>query len=796
MDHQSREPGRLAHPMRRVPAWVLPVGAVVLGVAPFLGRLADGVATAHEYWYDAVGHLYLSWERFQSLTLRQGFFDFRWFAPYADTGTYNEPAVTHGLLFGLFDLAGAAWPLAFNLAMIAILALNALCLYALLRDAVRHRWLAAIFAVAGALGPFAWTRYAHPPNTVIFWGLLGLLFLRRAARRPTWLRCAAAPALFTAQLYSSFYTGMFFLVPLVVFLPAAVARARASGHGTRFLVRSGIGAAACLPLLAALQLSYADTREQLGTVNTHEYVSEYMKRDLSDFADASSPACRLGFLGVHRAAEDCRAELFPGWPALAGIGLALAAAGLALAARRRRRTIGPGGARGWLRLGLPAAGAAGAILAGSTWPFHLGLWAALALPGRRPGGALALGSPFAVPAAAALLVCDVALNPVVGIGDAGLASIHRLFFEVVPGFDGLRSEYRIVVLLSPLLAWIGALAARRLLLLPALRRRPGVARAALAMAAALVVFESLPAWQGFAPLPRSDRIPPALAAARDLPAGAVLAVVKGRGLGLTGRRHWDANYFLGHIPLHRHRQVTGYSTYNAPGSEAVEQAARVPAPGERLPWAARAASLLGATHLLVDWREAIAPEPNAVERWFEGAGLRLAARDAHMALGEILEREDTARGPVPSPPASGKASVPDIRVRAGGGFIAKAADGDPRTAWGSRGPQRPGDEVRIELPGKTCVTGLAFTPGLQATGLPTAWSILVSDDGEPRPIFEKRRWEIPSDLIAHPLDGRIRAAFDPIETDALILRVDAPSPFPWILAEVEAVGCPRGAIAD
>ena len=95
MDLHSLETGWLARRLRRVPAWLLPIGAVAFGVAPHLGRLADGVAKAHEYWYDAVGHLYLSWERFQSLTLRHGFFDFRWFFPYADTGTYNEPALTH-----------------------------------------------------------------------------------------------------------------------------------------------------------------------------------------------------------------------------------------------------------------------------------------------------------------------------------------------------------------------------------------------------------------------------------------------------------------------------------------------------------------------------------------------------------------------------------------------------------------------------------------------------------------------------------------------------------------------------
>ena len=772
-------------------AWLLPLGAVILGVAPHLARLAHGVARAHEYWYDAVGHLYLSWERFQSLTLRQGFFDFRWFHPYADTGTYNEPALTHGLLFGLFNLAMPGEPLAFNLAMVAILALNALALHALLRDAVRHRWLAAIFAVAGALSPFAWVRYAHPPNTVIFWGLLGLLFLRLAARRPTWTRCAATPLLFTAQICSSFYTGLFFLVPLVVFLPAAVASARANAHAGRFLARSGVAAAACLPLLAALHLSYSETREQLGTVNSYEYVSDYMRRDLGDFAVRSDPACRLAPLGVERPREECRGEMFPGWPALAGAGLWLLVAGLALSSRRGRDAVLPRGARGWLRLGLPVAGAAGAALAGSTWPLHAGLWGALAVPGRCPGGALGLRHPAAVPAAAALLVIDVAVNPVVGIGETGLSSIHRVFFEIVPGFDGLRSEYRIAVLLPVLLAWIGALAARRLLALRPLRCRPLAKKALLAAAAAVALFEALPCWQEFAPLPRSDRTPPALAAARDLPADAVLAVVKGRGLGLTGRRHWDANYFLGHIVLHRKRQVTGYSTYNAPGSEAVEAAARIRPPGQRLAWAARTASLLGATHLLVDWREADAPPEREVSRWFESSGrLRLIARDDRLALGQISENADTARGPVSSAGRPEGPAIPGIRVHAPEGRdISAEVAGRGRAAWSSGGAQRGGEEVRIVLPERTCVTGVGFTPGLRLKGLPTVWSVLAPGDGGPGILFQRRRWEIPDEVIARPVEGMIWAEWERIETDSLILRVDASSPFPLALARVEAIGC-------
>jgi hypothetical protein len=768
----------------RVPAVLLPLAVLVVGIAPHLGKLGDHVVRAHEYWYDSVGHMYLSWERFQALTFQHGFFDFRWFYPYPDTGTYNEPSLTHGLLFGLLDLItpGEAW--GFNLAMIAILALNAVALYLLIRDCVRRPWIAALFATVGALSPFAWIRYAHPPNTVVFWGLLGLLLLRMAARRPTWIRCAAVPALFTAQLYSSFYAGMFFVVPLVVLLPSALAAARARGSLRRFLVRTAAATAICLPLLAVLQVSYADTRQELGKVNTYEYVSGWMKRGTGDLADGVPLTCQLRSLGVSRPQEECRGEMFPGRLVLAATAVsALLAAFLAV-----RRFGSRGYRRSALRVGLTVLGGVLALVFGLTLPFHLGLWAALALPAARRGGSLAVTSPIASYAAAALLVVDVSVNPTVEIFGAELKSVYRVFFEIVPGFDGLRSENRIAVLLPPLLAIVGAIGIRRILAFRLLRRRRFAAPAILIPLALFAAADAQPAWQEYEPFPRSDRSHPVLEAAADLPPDAVLAVVKGRGAGLTRRQDWDANYFLGHIVIHRHRQITGYSTYNAPASEAVERTTRLRRRQDRLVWASRTGHLFGATHLLIDWREAAAPPGDVLTSALDSiGGLDLIARDAHQALVEIETRKDTARGPVERGTAPTGASIEpfDARGSEPGWRLDPVLDGDPDTVWSSRRSQRAGQWIELVFDRPVEDASLVLSPGRRTESLPTAYVVEVDSGAGWSVAHEQTRWEIPRSLIDRPGTGTTSIDLAGQRFTRLRIRLTAGSPFAWNLATLE-----------
>ena len=69
--------------------------------------------------------------------------------------------------------------------------------------------------------------------------------------------------------------------------------------------------------------------------------------------------------------------------------------------------------------------------------------------------------PAAVDKTYALLVVDIALNPTIEFLDFKFSSVYQYFFAFVPGFDGLRSEYRIIVLLPIFMSIIAAIALRR-----------------------------------------------------------------------------------------------------------------------------------------------------------------------------------------------------------------------------------------------------------------------------------------------------------------------------------------------
>ncbi|MCP4606456.1 MAG: discoidin domain-containing protein [Proteobacteria bacterium] len=769
-------------------AVLLPICAILLGIAPHLNMLGGHVVMAHQYWWDAIGHMYLAWERFEALTFNQYFFDFRWFYPYANTGTYNEPAVTHGLLFGLINLVtpGEAW--AFNLAMIAILALNAVALYLFIYDYVRRPWIAAVFATAGALSPFCWIRYAHPPNTVIFWGLLGLLCLRRASRSPTWTRCIAVPLMFVIQLYSSFYAGMFFLVPLILFLPEALARAHFFGNLKPLVIRAGIVSLTLVPLLLLLQISYANTRSELGTVNSYNYVSKYQRRKTKDLAPKTTVLCQLRSFGLKHAQKECREEMFPGRLVLISATWGLIFSGV-IAVRRFKRRGNP--EHEVKRAYLLAAGAVLSIIFGFTLPFHIGIWTVLALPFGPRGRILALANPIAVPIAASILVVDIALNPIINLAVRDLSSIHRFFFLAIPGFDGLRSEYRIIVFLPVFLSLIGAWSTRLIL---AFSKRQGSRRIAIPALTALsffAVLDAQPMWQEYKPMPETTRASPVLKAAASLPPDSVFAVVKGDGIHIVRRKHVDANYWLGYIMLHRHRQITGYSTYNTPASEAIERAARIIKGKHRLAWVTRLTYLFGGTHLIIDWRDKRAPSTSLIKKMLLVPGNpKLVARDDHMALIGVGNPPMTAHGPVGriEPPGPKLPTQRKIRASYLSRHLARIVDDNISTAWYGL-TQRANQWIELDLGTSRCITGLGFSPGLKIERMPTSFVVEVKDKGEWRTVKEQSRWEIQQNLVTNPSTGLFIVPFEKTESDRIRLRLTRGSPWRWSLASIEVYSC-------
>ncbi|MCP4678117.1 MAG: hypothetical protein GY854_21905 [Deltaproteobacteria bacterium] len=781
---------RFSRLRKHLPPLALPVIVIIVGIIPHLSKLGDHIVASHKYWYDGLIHTYLSWEKFKALTFQQGFFDFKWFYPYPDTGTYNEPAVTNGVIFGLLDIVtpGEVW--AFNLTMVLILLLNAVALYFLLFDIIHRRWIATIFATVGALSPFAWVRYFHPANTTLFWGLLGLLFLRRAIRKPTWGRCTAIPIMFVVQLYSSLYAGMYFVVPLILLLPFSLIEAYARKTFLKFVFRAGVATLALLPLLAVLQMSYLDTRRELGKENTYEYVSEWMRKGTDDLAPSAPLTCQLKIFGFSEAQKKCRDELFPGRLVSAGAMLGILVAGIVLVWRVARRRFS------LFALGsivLPAAGIFTAYTLKSTLPFHIGLWLALALPAWRPLRMLAVRDRGAVYFAAAMLVLDVALNPVISVFGTDIESIHRYFFIYIPGFDGLRSEYRIIVLLPVFLSVVAAISTRRFL---SFMGRIGWRRRIIAITIFLslwAVFDGQPAWQEYRPAPRSDRKTEVLAAVSELPDDAIIAFLRGRGNSLIRYLEHDGAYWVNYVVVHGHRQITSKSTYKAPASEAIgPKVARLKDRNIRLKWAQRLAYMFGATHIVIDWSDQQAPELPQIELMLQDApGAKVLVRDEHMALIEIGEPLQTAHGPVANREISGEPLDVHLRMRADHETVLKeyAVDDDPTTFWNGRRPQRLGDWVEFEMDQTHCLSGIAISPGLAIERHPTTYSVeALTNDGW-KIVVEQKRWEVPQSLITKPGTGLIAIPFDePVKAEMIRITLSSASPWPWIIANFKVYG--------
>ncbi len=775
----------------KIPAALLPFLAILLGILPHVSKLGDHLIASHQYWYDGLIHTYLSWERFDALMFNRGFFDFRWFTPYLNTGTYNEPALTHGLLFGLFNIGtmGEVW--AFNLAMLAIIALNAFALYLLINDIVHRPWIAAVFATAGALSPFMWTRYFHPANTIVFWGLLGIFFLRSGVRKPTWVRCISLPLVFVIQLYSSLYAGMYFVVPLLLMLPFCLVEAAARKTLLRFVIRAGIATAALLPLLVWLHSSYMDTREQLGEENSYEYVSDYMRMTTRDFVPDAKISCQLKTLGLTPRGDkkECIEEMFPGRLVSfsAMLGVLVGAMVLIWRVVRRRASV--------FRLGLiavPLIGLALALHLGFTLPFHLCLWLTLALPLWRPLKMLAIRNRGAIFVVAALLVADISVNPMVQILGFSLSSVHRYFFEFVPGFDGLRSEYRIVVLLPIFLAIAGATSTRLFVAYLSIKGFRRVTTAVMVLLVVWAVFDAQPAWQEYRPAPRSDRLSGVMADAAALPENAILAFLRASDESITKRLSHDGAYWNNYVMLHKHRQITNKSTYKTPASKAISLvASRLKNKSMRMKWSRRLSYMFGATHLIIDWSDQRAPSVQKIAGMLEGApGATLLSSDEYMALVDVGVPPDTAHGPVPTKTLPGTPLEIDWEIRANYPTMDTEAlmDDDFSTSWTGKTAQQIDDWLEFEADRPRCISGIAFTPGLKIERLPVAYNVELLTEKGWITALEQTRWEVPQSLIEHPNTGMISVPFEKTMAEVIRITITKGSPWSWSISEFKIYG--------
>jgi hypothetical protein len=117
-------------------------------------------------------------------------------------------------------------------------------------------------------------------------------------------------------------------------------------------------------------------------------------------------------------------------------------------------------------------------------------------------------------------------------------------------------------------------------------------------------------------------------------------------------------------------------------------------------------------------------------------------------------------------------------------------DGDRRTSWIGPGPQRGGEELRVQLKSRQLVAGVVLSQGAVSAGFPRQLTIDVSPDGADWQTV----WQGPTGArtvaaaLDDPLGVRVLIEFPPVEAGLLRLTQTGQAvEDEWTLAELSVV---------
>lgn len=248
-------------------------------------------------------------------------------------------------------------------------------------------------------------------------------------------------------------------------------------------------------------------------------------------------------------------------------------------------------------------------------------------------------------AALSILTFWLSLGPVVRVDatSAGVPGLYRLFYDWVPGFEGLRAASRYVAVLLVVLPVLAALGLTSLT-----RMAPRLGQTAAVLAAMIFLWASWPPqFLVNGALPARTAPPPAyLTPSPRLPA--IYATVAGLDpdVVLVELPFGDPTYELRYMffaALHERRLMNGYSGV-FPASYML-RASRLTDPLAQP--AAAAEALAGATHVVVHRRAWADDTGQRIETWLESIGAVLVTEDDDAVLLALqpLRREAHAHAP-------------------------------------------------------------------------------------------------------------------------------------------------------
>jgi hypothetical protein len=515
--------------------------------------------------------------------------------------------------------------LTYNVLYLATFVMSGLFLYLLARDETGDRGAALGAGLLYAFALFRWTQIDHLGGLSSQWMPLALLAASRVARggrtRSTigWMAALAAAA--ALQVTSSGYYLLFFPPFLAAWAVVVAARSGSAGAWLRLAASGAAAVLLSLPLvLPYVALRSSGAARDLGSV-------------LSNSGDLLSWVTAPEFTRLWGPVLDAfprgEARLFPGVVTPILVLIALFAAARAASAETPHPEAAPGRPR-WRRgarisaaiLGTAGAWALAASLSGGRElslgftrlraysPSRALLLLALALalatlgwPRLRPLLRALAARRETAPALFALMAAWLSLGPLVTRNGwpSGFPSAYRWLYEYVPGFDAGRAPARFTMVAACFAALAAAWGLRSLRVTARGRAAAGILCAAFLVETAPVPLprnrHARPEGYDAAPPWHDGRPSPIVAAIRELPDDAVLALLPFREPYHEARYMYDATY-------HWRRMVNGYSSWTP--REYAESAFAARDPLRLAGGTLEALRAAGATHVVVNepaWRD-------------------------------------------------------------------------------------------------------------------------------------------------------------------------------------------------
>ncbi len=765
-------PPRRPQPPGPLAAAGIAVAASVLMTWPLAREASDHVLRAIYHW-DAYTNAMILGSRVDGalglgpLSLYDNYF----FAPLPRSIVYNENHFGLALIFAPFYLVSDNPLWAYNLTLLASLALSAFFTYLLVRRLTGSGPAGVLAGVAFAFCPYALFEVGRIQLVATPWIPACFLCLHRAIEEQRPRDVAAFWAAYLMQIGTCLYYAMF-LIPLLS-LAAVVLLYRWRPPRRLYLTLAAGGAVAAVVALGMVYPYFA-VREAFDLERSLPFAAGYDGK-LGFFGNVHETNLTLTFLHHPSRTRGAYEEIaFPGFTVLALGLLALGVPlGRALAAPGARR-LGAVAAR-WLSIAVAALvatvltrsmlGGLVVLVAGALWRVRAG----------EP-------SPFAGERGLYLALLLLAVALFLGItparwGEAPIRGLYYYLHAYFPGFDGIRKVSRQAVMTTFLLCVLagfgGAWVFSRI-------RRPRESAAALAALLTLTACELRTFPHPVEPVWAGPSVPAVYRFLATLPPAELLAIAP-QSEGVS-RFAGDAGMALhNYLALyHRHRFLNGQSSFTPPVTELVRRAL-LELPGEPA-W--RLLAAVGARHLLVH-AEDLPPRRRGLPDQLraEPARFEEVFHDGSQVVFSLRGLSDPTLALLDTPPLPEGArplAASELRARADPApeQAARAVDGDLGTFWSGRRAQAPGQYLELELAEPRAVVALELQNRGEVTEVPMSFELAVATGGSGlRTVVERPVLRVHRDQVFSPRTFVFRVVLaEPTLADRVRLTIRQPVP--------------------